>query len=200
MEVLNELRLQLKLQPNAPGKVKKRWYTAVAERLGPNASDLAMDFLALRVTVNEVNNYYSGTNNVSNEIKPGSTTTTVTQTAGGNMTGVNAAGEQKTRDINVFSQDLDQAGASISPEIRAALIEGREELDKVTLDAALKPMVMEQYDKLAEELKKGKAHNPGVVAGLWAMVSGAVKMIPGAAACITALEKLHGLLGGHKTG
>ncbi|SRR5579883_321196 len=99
------------------------------------------------------------------------------------------------RDITVYTQELDQSGATISAPLRQALIEAREGIDKADIDAALKPMIIENFDKLTNELKKGDAKNSGVASGLWTMVYNVVKGIPTAVGALAALDKLRTLLG-----
>lgn len=119
----------------------------------------------------------------------------VNQTAGGDKTGVNAGGRQTIRDITIYKQDLDAAGAVISAPLKAALVEVREGIEKAGIDAALKPMLIEQFDKLTDELKKGQKKNPSVVNGLWTMFCSAAKAIPTAVAVCVALVKLRPMLG-----
>lgn len=119
----------------------------------------------------------------------------IQQTAGRDMVGVNAGGTQTIRDISVYSQDLNQSGAVINAPLKNALIEARKAIEADAIDAAMKPMIIEQFDKLTEELKKGDQKNPSVASGLWNMITGAVKAVPTAVAAIAALDKLRVLLG-----
>jgi len=96
----------------------------------------------------------------------------VTQSAGGNMTGVNAAGTQTIRDITVYTQNLNQTGASINDALKTALIESREAIDAEEISPVLKPILIEQFDKLTEELKKGDKKDHQVVKGLWTLDNG----------------------------
>ena len=93
----------------------------------------------------------------------------VTQSAGGNMTGVNAAGTQTIRDITVYTQNLNQTGASINDALKTALIESREAIDAEEISPVLKPIPIEQ---LTEELKKGDKKDHQVVKGLWTLDNG----------------------------
>lgn len=138
-----------------------------------------------------IHQHFPGAPHVQNT--PGGTS--VTQIAGGNMTGVNASGEQKMRDITVYSQDLNQSGASINTAVRSALVEAREAIEQAGLTPALKPMVVEQFDRMTEELKKGEKKDSGVVSGLWNMVYGAIKAVPAAVSAVAALDKLKDLIG-----
>lgn len=192
-EVLMEFNLRLRMNPTASSETKLAWYTEVKSRLSTRGRQLAWAFVEASVPVNQITQYFVGENTVPQNNAPGGQN--VTQTAGGNMTGVNATGTQTIRDINVYSQDLDQAGATINAAVRTALVEARDLIDKSDIDSAMKPMIVEQFDKLTEELKKGDKKNPGVVSGLWNMVYGAVKAVPTAVAAATALDKLKGLIG-----
>ena len=59
----------------------------------------------------------------------------------------------------------------------------------------MEPIIVSQFDKLTEELKKGDKKSPGVTKMLWDMVYGAVKAIPTAVAAVASLNKLKGLIG-----
>ena len=192
LEVLETLYLQLRMNATAPTEVRIAYYTEAKKRLGPDAARMAILLVDANIPPTQLIQNYSGGPKVQNN-NPGGTN--VTQSAGGNMTGVNATGTQTIRDITVYSQDLDQAGVSINAAVRSALIEARESIDKSGIDAAMKPMVIEQFDKLTEELKKGDKKNAGVVSGLWNMVNGVVKAVPTAVAAVTSLEKLKELIG-----
>jgi len=189
VEVLEKLHLQLRMSANASTEVRIGYYTEAKKQLGPDAARLAILLADANIPLNQLIQNYSGGPGVQNN-NPGGTN--VTQSAGGNMTGVNATGTQTIRDITVYSQDLEQAGVSINAGVRSALIEARESIEKSGIDAAMKPMVIEQFDKLTEELKKGDKKNAGVVSGLWNMVYGVVKAVPTAVAAVTSLEKLKG--------
>ena len=99
------------------------------------------------------------------------------------------------RDITVYTQELEQSGAAISAPLRQALVDAREGIDKADIDTALKPMIIENFDKLTNELKKGDAKNAVVASGLWAMVYNVMKGIPTAVGALAALDKLRTLLG-----
>jgi hypothetical protein len=192
-EVLIELHLQLKASPNAPGEVKKRWVQEARAKVGPRGSELALALHDAHIPLNQIIQNYTGDNRVDNTIKPGSQD--ITQTAGGDMTGVNAGGIQTIRDITIYKQDLDQTGATISAPIKQALIEAREGIEKSEIDAALKPILIENFDKLTNELKKGDAKNAAAASGMWTMVYSVVKAVPAAVGALVALDKLRVLLG-----
>ncbi len=189
-EELMELHRRLRLNSAAPTEVKTAWYHEVRGRLKKRGADLAWAFVEANIPLNQVNQYFSGVNTVAQNTNPGGTNTT--QIAGGNQTGVNATGTQTIRDINVWSQDLDQTGAAINRDVRSALTEARRSIHDSGIDDALKPTIIEQFDKLTEELKKGDNKNPGVVKMLWNMVYGAIQSAP---AVVTAFDKLKDLLG-----
>ena len=193
LEVLIELHLQLKANPNAPGEAKKRWCQEARAKVGPRGCELALALYDAHIPVSQITQNYSGDNYVDNKNNPGGQN--ITQTASGDMTGVNAGGTQTIRDIIVYKKDLDQSGAVIGVPLKQALIETREGLEAAEIDAALKLLIIENFDKLTEELKKGDAKNPGVVSGLWTMVYSVVKNIPTAVSVYGALEKLKGMLG-----
>lgn len=117
------------------------------------------------------------------------------QSAGRDMMGVNASGTQTFRDINAYTQDLDQAGAAIGGDLRNALIEARDQIAKAEINDALKPVLIQNFDNMTAELKKGDKKDAGLASGLWSMVYGGIKAIPAAVGCYAALEKLKGLLG-----
>ncbi len=190
---LIEFHRRLRLNPNMSGETKMAWYHEVKGRLGKRGAELAWAFVEANIPLNQINQYYTGENTVAQNNNPGGQN--VTQTAGGNMTGVNATGTQTIRDINVYSQDLDQTGASINAAVRSALVEARRSIEAAEIDPAMKPTIIEQFDKMTEELKKGDKKNPGVMSMLWNMVYGAVKAVPAAATTILALDKLKVLLG-----
>jgi len=192
-DVLLDFYQRLRLNPGASSEARLAWYSEVKGLLSERGRQLAWAFVEGSVSVTQINQYFIGENTVPQNNTPGGTN--VTQTAGGNMTGVNATGEQKIRDITVYSQDLDQTGASINAAVRTALVEARDSIQKADIDSAMKPMIIEQFDKLTEELKKGDKKNPGVVGMLWNMVYGAVKAVPTAVAAIASLDKLKGLIG-----
>lgn len=193
LEVLEKLHIQLRLCATLDIEARISYYKQAKAKLGESAARLALMLVEANVPVNQViHNYYGGTTVSQNNNPAG---TNVTQTAGGNMTGVNATGDQKIRDISIFSQDLDQAGATINANMKTALIEARRSIETDSaIDTALKPMLIEQFDRLAAELAKGEKKNTNVLTGLWNMVYGAVKAVP-ADVAIAALEKLKNLLG-----
>lgn len=190
---LTEFSRKLFLNPDATTHEKQAWYSEVCEKFGGRTADIAWAMMEARVSSQQVNQYFIGDNSVSQNQNPGGTN--VTQTAGGNMTGVNATGTQTIRDVNVFSQDLDQAGATINAGLKSALVEARRSIEAAEIDPSLKPLIIEQFDKMAAELKKGDQKNVGLVTGLWNMVCGAVKAVPGAAAAVEALTKLKDAIG-----
>jgi len=192
-EALIDPYRRLRMNPSATREQWNEWYQGVVDKFGKWTADVAWAIVEAHISQQQVNNYFIGDNQVPQNNNPGGTN--VTQTAGGNMMGVNATGEQKFRDITVYSQDLNQSGATINAEVRTALVEARDSIEKSEIDPAMKPMVVEQFDKLTEELKKGEKKNAGVVTGLWNMVYGAVKAVPGAVAAVASLEKLKGLIG-----
>lgn len=192
IEVLEQLHLQLRMNNGAGAEARIAYYTAAKNQIGQPAARLAMMLFEANIPINQLIQNYGGAPDVQNN-NPGGTN--VTQTAGGNMVGVNATGTQTIRDITVYSQDLDQSGASISAAMKIALIDARDAIEKSEIDPAMKPTIVEQFDKLTDELKKGDARNPGVVAGLWNMVYGAVKAFPTAVNAVVALGKLQGLIG-----
>ena len=183
----------LSMNPDATNEQKQAWYKEVVDNFGIRTANVAWALVETKVTPQQVNNYFLGENTVPQNNNPAGTN--VTQTAGGNMMGVNATGRQEFRDITVYSQDLDQTGASINAAVKTALIEARDAIEKSEIDPAMKPMVVDQFDKLTEELKKGENNNSSVVSGLWNMVYGAVKAVPNAVAAVASLEKLKEIIG-----
>lgn len=125
-------------------------------------------------------------------VNPGGTNATQIATT---MTGVNGTGTQTMRDITIFSQDLDQSGSTISTEIRSALVEAREAIGGSDISPEMKSMIIEQFDKLADELKKGDKKSPGTLKGLWNMVYGAIQMAPHANSIMQSLDKLRCFIG-----
>lgn len=192
-QVLMEFHRRLRLNSGAAVELKAAWYHEVCEKLGKRGADLAWAIMETNITLTQVNQYFIGENTVAQNINPGGTN--VTQTAGGNMTGVNATGDQRIRDITIYSQDLDQTGAAINAEVRSALVEARRSIEAAEIDPAMKPVIIEQFDKLTEELKKGDKKNSSIVSMLWNMVYGAVNAVPAAVTAATSLDKLKGLIG-----
>ncbi|QEL19359.1 hypothetical protein PX52LOC_06430 [Limnoglobus roseus] len=133
--MLLEFYQRLRLSPSATSETKLVWYEEVKAKLSKRGRQLAWAFVEGSVTVNQITQNFSGENTVSQNNAPGGTN--VTQTAGGNMTGVNATGEQKIRDITIYSQDLDQAGASINAALKTALLEARNAITKADIDPSI---------------------------------------------------------------
>lgn len=192
-EVLLVFHQRLRMNLGASSEEKLAWYSEVKVKLSDRGRRLAWALVEGSVPTTQITQYFIGENTVPQNNAPGGTN--VTQTAGGNMTGVNATGEQKIRDINVYSQDLDQTGASINAAVRTALVEARDAIHKADIDPDMKPIIVSQFDKLTEELKKGDKKNSGVTKMLWDMVYGAVKAVPTAVAAVASLDKLKGLIG-----
>jgi DNA-binding protein YbaB len=193
LEVLEELHLRLRSCPNQPIEVKIAWYKEAKSKVGDRGARVALMLYEANIPLNQVVQNYPGVSEMTQQNNPGGQS--ITQKAGGDMVGVNAAGTQTIRDIAIYKQDLDQTGASISAPVRAALVEARESIESADLDAALKPVLIEQFDKMTEELKKGDKKNPGLLKGLWAMIYGAITSVPAAVSCVVALDKLRHLLG-----
>ena len=193
VEALDELRAKLQLNPGASSELKMTWYREIKERFGRDTSTLAMDVINAHIPKNQVNQYFIGENEVDAANNPGGQS--IKQKAGGDMVGVNAGGTQTIRDITMYKQDLDQTGATISAPMKQALIESREAIEKSEIDAALKPLIIENFDKLTEELKKGDKKNAAAASGMWTMVYSVVKGVPAAVGALAALEKLATLLG-----
>lgn len=189
-EVLLGLHQRLRMSPGATSETRLAWYTEVKVQLSERGRQLAWAFVEGSVSATQITNYFVGENTVPQNNAPGSTS--VTQTAGGNMTGVNATGDQKIRDINVYSQDLDQTGVSINAGVRTALVEARKSIEKSDIDPEMKPIIVENFDKLTEELKKGDKKNSSVTKMLWDMIYVAVQAVP---AVVASLDKLKSLLG-----
>jgi hypothetical protein len=192
--VLIDFHRRLRLYGAATSEMRMTWYREVEANIGKRAADLAWALMEANITPSQINQYFVGENTVPQNNNPGGTN--INQTAGGNQTGVNATGRQTIGDITTYSQDLDQAGASISPQLRTALIEARKTIDEENvIDPAMKPTIIEHFDKLTAELKKGDQKSPGVASMLWGMIYGAVKAVPTAVAAIAALDKLRIVLG-----
>ena len=192
-EVVLNLHMQLRASPNASGGVKKRWCQEARAKVGPYGAQLAQAIFDANIPLYQTINYFGEGSKVDQKQNPGGTN--VHQTAGGNMTGVNATGTQIIRDITAYSQDLDQSGAAINSDLKNSLLAARSGLEASDIDAALKPHLMEQFDKMTEELKKGPAKNEAAAKGFWTMVYSVIKGVPGAAACVKAFETLKDMLG-----
>ena len=194
LELLVELRLVMQ-GGNHPAATKLEWYSKAKAAHGPRTAQVVLWLFEAGVPPNQVNNafsFYGDTEMTQDNVSGGRN---IKQTAGGDMTGVNAGGTQTVRDITIYKQDLDQAGAMIAAHLKQALIEAREGLEKSDIDAAIRPLLIEQFHKLTEELKKGEKKNPGLVKTLWSMVYGAVQALPDPAVCYAAFEKLKAMLG-----
>jgi hypothetical protein len=193
VDALEQFHLRLRMNQGAPAEVKMAWYNEVKGCLPPRGRRLAWALMEANIPVNQIVHNYSGEFDVDQKNNPGGTN--VTQRAGGDMTGVNATGTQTIRDITIYKQDLDQSGTQIAAPVKAALVETRRQIEAADIDAALKPAIIDQFDKLTEELKKGEKKNAALASGLWNMVYNAVKFIPTAVGAVAALDKLRGLLG-----
>ena len=183
-EALVQFHRWLCLERGATPQAKKEAYALIATNYGKNAADIAWALYESNITVPQVQ-YYFGDPTVSN----------VTQTAGGHMTGVNATGTQTIRDITIYSQDLEATGTSINSETKAALCEARKAIQDAEIDSSIKPVLVEQFDKLTEELKKGDQKNSGFVGTMWSMLYAGVKAAPAALTALASLDKLKLLLG-----
>jgi hypothetical protein len=144
------------------------------------------------IPLSQVIQQFLGETTLDQKVNPGGTN--VTQSAGRDMVGVNATGEQEIGDISIYTHNLDQAGAVISGELRDALVESRQGIEAAEISDAIKPMLIQQFDKLTEELKKGEKKEPSTIKALWGVVYNTIKAIPAAATCYTGLDKLAVLL------
>lgn len=190
---LEEFHLRLRHNPHQPFEVRMNWYRDVKEAIGERSARIAWALMEANVPTNQVIQYYTGDTDVTQHNNPGGQN--ITQKAGGHMVGVNAAGTQTIRDISIYTSELDQAGAVINAPLRNALIEARTGIEQAKIDDAVKPLLIEQFDKLTDELKKGDKKNPGAVKTLWTMVYGTLATLPDAGTCYAAFENLKNLLG-----
>lgn len=99
------------------------------------------------------------------------------------------------RDFTSYRNDVDQSGASISGEVKSALIEVRQEIDKTGLAELIKRSILVDYDKFTKEISKGDSKDATVVAQLWSGITQAVKQIPNAAKLLEGMAQLGGLIG-----
>lgn len=191
-EILLELQLKLKLNPSASSEERILWYLRIKDLIPERERRIALALLECQYNIVQICNIFNGDATVPMNVNPGGTNATQIATT---MTGVNGTGTQTMRDITIFSQDLDQSGSTISTEIRSALVEAREAIGGSDISPEMKSMIIEQFDKLADELKKGDKKSPGTLKGLWNMVYGAIQMAPHANSIMQSLDKLRCFIG-----
>lgn len=193
LDLLVELRLVMQEGGDHPVDTKKTWYHKAKESHGPRTAQVVLMLFEAGVPLSQINNAFYGETTMTQENVSGGQN--IKQTAGGDMTGVNAGGTQTIRDITIYKQDLDQTGAVIAAPLKQALVEAREGLQKSDIDPAIRPLLIEQFDKLTEELKKGDKKNSSLIKTFWSMLYGAIQTLPDPGVCYTAFEKLKVILG-----
>src|SRR5690348_3132341 len=100
--LLMELRLLLQENPEHPTTTKIEWYKRAKEKHGRNTAEVALWLFEANIPTNRVANYFTGDSEVTQNNNPGGQS--ITQRAGGDMTGVNAGGTQTIRDITIYKQ------------------------------------------------------------------------------------------------
>ena len=119
---------------------------------------------------------------------------TNSQTAGGHITGANAGGNQSIADLTIYSQNLEQSGVNLSPEIRNTFTDTRREMLRAGIDPDLLANLLARFDELTQAATENGAKTPKA-AGLWTMIRSVLGGLKDAAGAVEALDKLKRLLG-----